>query len=265
MNATSTDADVNMQAKTIDAFHRGRFVLVQPQNGHRAGLDAMLLAAAAPKGFSGRLADLGAGAGAAGLAVAARCPQASIVLVERDAGMLHHARLTLEHPANAFLRAHVQLLAADVTLTGTLRRAAGLDDASFNFALMNPPFNAPADRASPDALRRAAHVMEDGLFERWLRTAAGLVKPRGGVALIARPQSLGEILSALEGRFGSASILPVNARSGNPAIRIIIRAVRGSRAPLSLLPPLTLHEGDDHGFSPRAEAAINGNATLFDD
>lgn len=257
--------DVNAAAASVDAFHRGRFVLVQPKKGHRAGLDAMLLAAAAPKDFTGRLADLGAGAGAAGLAVASRCRQASIVLVERDAGMLHHAGLTLACPANAFLNDRVVTLSADVTLTGAARRAAGLDDASFDFVLMNPPFNVPSDRASPDRLRRAAHVMEDGLFERWLRTAAALVRPRGGLALIARPQSLGEILSALEGRFGGARVLPVNARAGDAAIRIIVRAMRGSRGPLSLLPPLTLHDSADHGFSPRAEAAINGCATLFDD
>lgn len=251
-------------APSVDAFHRGRFVLVQPKKGHRAGLDAMLLAAAAPKDFSGRLADLGAGVGAAGLAVAARCPQANIVLVEREAEMLHHAGLTLAHPANAFLRPHIDVLAADVTLTGAARRKAGLVENSFDFVLMNPPFNAHADRASPDALRRTAHVMEAGLLEGWLRTASALVRPRGGVALIARPQSLAEILATLEGRFGGARILPVSARAGEPAIRIIIRAIRGSRAPLSLLSPLILHENRQSSFAPPAEDAISGFATLFE-
>ena len=51
-------------AHTLDAFHRGRFWLVQPrQTGHRAGADALILAAAVPSAFSGRLADFGAGAG----------------------------------------------------------------------------------------------------------------------------------------------------------------------------------------------------------
>lgn len=251
-------------APSVDAFHRGRFVLVQPRKGYRAGLDAMLLAACVPEGFAGRLADLGAGVGAAGLAVAARCPAARVVLVEREAQMLAHARLTLAHDANAALRGRIEALAADVTLTGKARRQAGLADASFDFALMNPPFNEAADRASPDALRRAAHVMEDGLFGRWLRTASALVKPRGGLALIARPQSLGEILAALDGRFGGARILPVHPRPDEPAIRILLRAVRGSRAPLSLLLPLVLHErGGDGGFSARADAAINGRAELF--
>ena len=224
----------------------------------------MLLAACVPDGFCGRLADLGAGAGAAGLAVAARCPQARIVLVEREEAMLEHARLTLDHAANAAFRERVEVLGADVTLTGKARHAAGLPDAAFDFVLMNPPFNEAADRASPDALRRTAHVMEDGLFGRWLRTAAALVKPRGGLALIARPQSLGEILAALDGRFGAARILPVHPRPHEAAIRILLRAVRGSRAGLSLMPPLVLHDDEGNGFSARAEAAINGGLALFD-
>lgn len=249
-------------APSADAFHRGRFVVVQPRDGHRAGLDAMLLAAAVPDGFGGRLADLGAGAGAAGLAVAARCPAASVVLVEREARMLAHARLTLAHAANAAFAGRVELVAADVTLTGRARREAGLDDGAFDFAVMNPPFNEGSDRASPDALRRAAHVMADGLFESWLRTASAIVRPRGMVALIARPQSLRDILAALDGRFGAARILPVHPRAGAPAIRVLARAVRGSRGGLALEAPLVLH-GDDDGFTPAAEAAINGRAGLF--
>jgi len=54
----------------------------------------------------------------------------------------------------------------------------------------------------------------------------------------------------------------VHPRAGEAAIRIVLRAVRGSRAGLTLAPPLVLHEGES-GFSPRAEAAINGQAPLF--
>jgi len=249
-------------APSVDAFHRGGFVLVQPREGHRAGLDAMLLAASVPDGFDGRLADLGAGAGAAGLAVAARCPAARVVLVEREARMLAHARLTLAHDANAALAGRVDIVAADVTLTGRARREAGLADASFDAVVMNPPFNEASDRASPDALRRTAHVMEDGLFEGWLRTASAILKPRGTVALIARPHSLRNILAALDGRFGAARVLPVHPRAAAPAIRVIVRAVRGSRAALVLDAPLVLH-GEENGFMPAAEAAINGRAALF--
>ncbi|MCC6206338.1 MAG: methyltransferase, partial [Hyphomicrobiales bacterium] len=219
---------------TLDAFHRGNFWLVQPaKGGHRAGMDAMMLAAAVPAGFAGRLADFGAGAGAAGLAVASRCPSSQVVLVERSPEMAAFARQTLAHPANSHLAGRVDLLEADVTLTGKARAAAGLGDGTFDFAIMNPPFNVKADRATPDILKRSAHVMDDGLFESWLRSAAAVVKPRGGLAIIARPVSLAPLLAALEGRFGGAEIVPVHPRADQKAIRIIVRAVRGSRASLT--------------------------------
>jgi tRNA1(Val) A37 N6-methylase TrmN6 len=254
------------EPSTLDAFHRGSFYLVQPvAKGHRAGMDAMMLAAAVPGNFQGRLADLGAGAGAAGMAVASRCPNAHVTLIERVPEMVDYARQTAAHPSNSRMHGRVEVLEADVTLTGKARIAAGLKDDGFAFALMNPPFNAPVDRASPDALRRAAHVMDEDLFERWLRTAAAIVRPRGGVAIIARPQSLTAILAALEGRFGKAQIVPIHPRASEPAIRIVVRAVRASRAPLSLMTPLIMHDEGSHRFSRRADAVNNGHASLFGD
>jgi tRNA1(Val) A37 N6-methylase TrmN6 len=255
-----------VSAQTIDAFHRGGFFLVQPvRGGHRAGMDALTLAAAVPSGFAGRVADLGAGAGAAGLAVASRCPGASVVLVENSPDMAGYARQGLGLPDNAGLRGRVTVLEANVAMAGKARTAAGLADNSFDFVIMNPPFNAEIDRATPDDLKRHAHVMEDGLFEAWLRTAAAIIKPRGRFAVIARPASLAPILAALAGRFGTAQIVPVHARPDAPAIRIVLRAVRGARGGPSLMPPLVLHETAGNGFSERAEAINAGQASLFGD
>lgn len=252
--------------ETLDAFHRGAFWLVQPgAGGHRAGTDAMMLAGAVPSAFAGRLADLGAGAGAAGLGVAARCPQARVVLVERAPAMAAYARRTLAHPLNAALAPRAEVLEADVALSGRAREAAGLQPESFDFAILNPPFNASADRPSPDALRREAHVMGADLWEGWLRTAAAIVRPQGGVALIARPESLPAIFTALGGRFGGAELLAIHPREDAPAIRVVLRARRGSRKKLALHPPLVLHDRAGHGFSPRADAVNNGLASLFGD
>ena len=136
--------------RTLDAFHRGAFWLVQPsETGHRAGMDAMMLAAAVPSGFVGRLADLGAGAGAAGLAVAARCPGAQVVLVENAPEMLSFAEKTVAHPANAHLRRRISVVAADAALSGKARAAAGLPDGAGHSAL-------PPDAALPAGRRRAA-------------------------------------------------------------------------------------------------------------
>ena len=251
--------------ETVDAFHRGRFVLAQPKGaGHRSGIDAMILAAAVPSGFVGRVADLGAGAGAAGLAVASRCGQATTVLIEQDPLMAAFARKTLEHPSNQALAPRLSLIESDVTLTGKQRAEAGLHDHSFNFAIMNPPFNSASDRQTPDAVKAGAHVMTDGLFDAWLRTASAIVKPGGGVALIARPQSVDDILEAMKRRFGAAKIVPVHPRANESAIRIVVTGIRGSRARLSLEPPLVLHGPTGNAFLPRATAIINGEIGLFD-
>jgi len=254
-----------MDADTIDAFHRGRFHLVQPARGaHRAGIDAMILAAAVPKEFAGNLADLGAGAGAAGLAVASRCPEARVTLVERSPVMADYAARTVSHPLNAHLKERLSVLQADVTLAGLARTKAGLADNAFDFAIMNPPFNDASDRMTPDAVKAEAHVMEADLFEAWIRTAAAIVRPGGGMAIIARPASIAPILDALSGRFGGAAIVPIHPRPAKVAIRIVIRATRGSRTGLTLEPALILHGQTGNGLSTRAEAIANGEAGLFD-
>ena len=155
--------------------------------------------------------------------------------------MAGFAATTLAHPGNAHLGNRASVLTADVTLSGRARAQAGLADNSFDFVIMNPPFNAAQDRATPDPLRRQAHVMEDGLFESWIRSAAAVARPRGGLAVIARPEQLGDLLDAMAGRFGDAEMLAVHPRPEAAAIRIVVRAALGARGKLSIRPPLMLH------------------------
>ncbi|KEC55344.1 tRNA1(Val) (adenine(37)-N6)-methyltransferase [Bartonella koehlerae] len=260
MNKTKGYSD-----ETIDAFHRGRFYLVQPRlRGHRSGMDAMLLASLVPNNFKGKVVDLGAGAGAAGLAVASRCLEVHVTLVERSAFMVSYAQKTLMLKQNVNFSKRVCLLQADVTFKGRLRLEAGLVDNTFDFAIMNPPFNKPADRKTPDEQKFEAHVMPESMFDDWLRSAAAIVKPGGYLGLIARPQSLNNILYALEGRFGNICVIPIHARTAQAAIRVLFYAKRGSRAALSLLPPLVIHEGDSHIFSSKIDAINNGRISLWE-
>lgn len=250
---------------TVDSFHRGRFHLVQPARGaHRAGLDAMLLASLVEDGFAGSLADLGAGAGAAGLAVVSRCPAARALLVERDAGMVALARATLALPQNASLvEGRVDILQADIALTGRNREAAGLAPGRHDWVIANPPFNDPGDRQSPHETRQAAHVATPTLFEDWIRTAAAIGTAKARIGLIARPRSLAAILEALGRRAGAIRVTPVQARPGTEAIRILVCATKGSRKPLTLLAPLVLHEaGSDHALTAEADALVNGERGL---
>ena len=110
------------------------------------------------------MADLGAGAGAAGFAVASRLPDAEVVLVERSPDMAEFARKSLALAENAPFSSRIAVLETDVTLTGRARFAAGLGDYSFHHVIMNPPFNDASDRRTPDILKAEAHAMTENLF-----------------------------------------------------------------------------------------------------
>lgn len=251
---------------TVDAFHRGAFHLVQPAlKGHRAGTDAMMLGASVPSRFSGRLADLGAGAGAAGLAVAARCAEARVSLLERSSEMAGYAARSIAHPSNAHLAERCEVIQTDVRLDDARRREI-LGDFAYDWAIMNPPFNNAHDHASPDPLRREAHVMENAdVFSDWLKTAGWIVRPGGGVSIIARAESLQIVLNAMRPYFGRYEIKALHPRIDKPAIRIVVRARRGAGQHLSLVPPLILHEPGSDRLSPAADDIGNGRASLFGD
>jgi len=245
--------------ETVDAFHFGAFHVVQPKGmGHRSGMDAMLLASLVNSDRAINVADLGAGAGAAGLAVASRLPNASIVLVERVPEMADFARKTLALEQNAAIAARATVLEADVTLTGKARQAAGLLDDHFDHVIMNPPFNEPKDRATPDPLKAQAHLLTDNLFESWIRTACAITKPGGQISLIARPHSISEIISACGKRFGGLEITSLHPRPGENAVRILVTGIKGSKARLQIRAPLIMHGSEGHKFSSEVDEYNNG-------
>jgi tRNA1(Val) A37 N6-methylase TrmN6 len=71
-------------ATSTDDFLGGRLSIIQPRKGHRAGSDAVFLAAAAPARAGERVLDIGAGVGVAGLCLLARVPGIELTAVEID-------------------------------------------------------------------------------------------------------------------------------------------------------------------------------------
>jgi len=223
---------------TEDAFLGGRLRLRQPKSGHRAGHDAMLLAAATPARSGDRVGDLGAGVGAAGLEVAKRVAGIELVLVEIDEGL---AALARGNAAANAIAADVIML--DVTSAAEVFAAAGLPPDSVDVVLMNPPFNDPArHRASPDTAREIAHVATAATLEKWVQAARRILRSGGALTLIWRADGLVEVLSALGRGFGSLEILPVHAEARVPAIRVLIRAIKGGKAPLQIHAALMLND-----------------------
>jgi tRNA1(Val) A37 N6-methylase TrmN6 len=223
---------------TEDALLGGQLRLRQFKSGHRAGHDAMLLAAATPARSGDRVVDFGAGVGAAGLAVAKRVSGIELVLVEIDAAL---AGLARGNAASNAIAADVIVL--DVTSAADAFAAVRLPPDSVDVVLMNPPFNDPArHRASPDKARVSAHVATVATLESWIHASRRILKSGGVLSLIWRADGLAEVLAALDRGFGSLAILPVHGDAATPAIRVLIRAIKGGKAPTRLHAALLLND-----------------------
>ena len=244
---------------TDDAVLGGRLRLWQPRHGHRFGHDAILLAAATPARNGDRAAELGAGVGAAGLALAARVPGSRITLVEISAEL---AALAALNAARNQLAGRVDAIALDVAAPASDFAAAGLPPASCDAVLMNPPFNEPTrHKPSPDRRRRAAHDLARTSVATWIDVAVRLLRPGGRLTVIFRADGVTDLLSALSGGFGGIALLPVHGKPGARAIRVIIGAVKASGAPPAILPGLVL-AADDGTPTQAAEAVLRHGAEL---
>ncbi len=242
---------------TQDAFLGGKLHLRQPKSGHRAGHDAMLLAAATPARSGDRVVEFGAGVGAAGLAVAKRVAGIKLVLVEIDEGLAELARGNAVSNAIA-----ADLIVLDVTSGPGAFEAAGLSVDSADVVLMNPPFNDSArHRASPDKARASAHVATPATLESWIHASRRILKSGGVLAMIWRADGIAEVLAALDRGFGGLAIVPVHADATSPAIRLLVRAIKGGKAPTRVEPALILND-EFARPNQKAQDILAGKGTL---
>jgi tRNA1(Val) A37 N6-methylase TrmN6 len=234
---------------TDDRLLGGRVRLTQPKQGYRVAIDPVLLAAAVAAGQGERILDAGCGTGAAALCLAARVPDCNLVGVELDAELAALAR-------------------SNVIANGLEGRVAVIESALsdysgvFDQAITNPPFyDLDRHTSSPAASKAAAHG--EGVLDLagWIRAVTKMLKPGGHLTMIHRADRIGDILQALEGRFGAALLFPLWPKDGVEAKRVLVSAVKGRRTLPRLLPGLVLHRPDG-AYTKEAEAILRDAAPL---
>ena len=100
-----------------------------------------------------------------------------------------------------------------------------------------------------------------GMLQGWVAAATRLLRANGTLTLIWRADGLPSVLEALSKHYGSVAILPVHGKDGGAAIRVIVQAVKGGRAPMALLAPLFL-TGKDNRPTAEAERVMRELAPL---
>lgn len=249
---------VKHQTLTRDAFLGGRLVVSQPGHGFRAGVDSVILGAAVNPA-STRLLDMGAGVGVAGMVAMADLPQLKADLVEIDEETLGITHINLRDNA---LADRARAFLVDVTAKGSERAAAGVEPDAYTSVIANPPYFGSNGTISPKAGRATARHMDAAELALWVRAAAMHAAPGGEIIFVHVAQVLPQLLAALDARFGGLTVLPLSPRRGMDCSRILVRAIKGSKAPFRMLATRPLHEDVGQAFMPEFQAIFRGTGRL---
>ena len=223
-----------MSELTCDGFLGGRLQVTQPKAGFRSGADAVMLAAACPAVSGQAVLELGCGAGVASLCLGWRVPGLRLAGLESQPDYADLARRNAA--ANG--------IAMQVQTGDVVRPPAELRAMAFDHVIANPPYFLGGTPA-PDGGRAIARREETPLIA-WIDTGLRRLQPGGVMTLIQRADRLDAILAGLAGRAGAIAIMPLAARMGREAGRVIVQARKGARGPLRLLAPFVMHSEPAH-------------------
>ncbi len=233
---------------TTDGFLGGRLRLHQPADGYRAGGDPIFLAAHVAAKPGQTVLDLGAGVGTAGLCLLSRCPGITLTALELDPGQ---AALARANAADNGFADRMEVIEGDAL--------AGLGGRCFDHVITNPPWLPEGTSRRPrSATRSKGHMEGEGGLAAWVRAAVRALAPKGTLTLIHRADRLADLLALLDAApVGGLQVTPLWPKAGRPALRVIVAARRGGRAPFVLQPGIVLHD-EDGRHSREAQAILTG-------
>ncbi len=235
-------------AFTEDRLLGGRVRLRQPAEGYRVAIDPVFLAAAVPAEPHQLVLDVGCGAGAAMLCLAARVPHSRVVGLEMQRDLV---RLAGDNAILNAVEARVSVMIGDL-----LHAPPRLSPGAFDHVMANPPHHERGRTPAGDGGPRTAATVEGAAdLAAWVRFALAMVRPKGTVTFVHRADRIDALLGEIAGRAGEVVVFPLWAGENRPASRILVRARKQVAAPARLAPGLVLHRADGR-LSEAAEAVL---------
>jgi tRNA1Val (adenine37-N6)-methyltransferase len=222
--------------ETRDTILDGSITLVQPSHGYRFSVEAILLGRFARVSKRDRVLELGAGCGVVSIMIAALYRPREVVAVEiqpTPAAMISR---------NAELNGleSVRAVCADLRQ----RKIAGVEAASFDLIVANPPYRASAaGRENPDYGRRLARGESKATLADFVAAARRYARRGGRVTFVFTARRSAELISTLRSnQLEPKRIRFVHPQIAMPASVMLVEARAGGGIEVAIEPPLVLFE-----------------------
>jgi tRNA1Val (adenine37-N6)-methyltransferase len=223
------------ERETVDLILGGGLELIQPRRGYRFSMESVLLARFIRPRARARIIELGAGCGVISLIAAALYQPRELIAVELQPEL---ADLIPRNAARNRLDS-VRALTADLRA----RSIRGLQPASFDYAIANPPFRAAGSgRESPLPGRRIARGGGGANLADFIAAAARYLKSGGTLGVVFVAARAAELIGELRHRrLEPRRMQTIHPAEGRPATAIMIEARKDAGAELVIEPSLIMY------------------------
>lgn len=222
--------------ETCDKILGGRLALFQPRDGYRFSVEAILLGRFATVRARDRVLELGAGCGVISVMIAALYRPREVVAVEIQPEMAE----TIARNAATNRLMTLRAVCADIRQ----RKIAGVEAASFDLVVANPPYRAAATgRENPGTGRRLARGESAATLADFVVASRRYACNGARVAFVFAARRVAELISTMRSkRLEPKRIRFVHSRLATPATVVLVEARVGGGVEASVEPPLILYE-----------------------
>ena len=228
--------NANSSNETRDTILDGSITLIQPKHGYRFSIEAILLARFAHANTRDRILELGAGCGVVSIMMAALYRPRDVVAIEIQPAL---AEMTARSAAINGLKS-VRAVCADIQH----KKIAGVEPASFDLVVANPPYRAAASgRENPDHGRRVARGEGATVLSDFVAAGRRYARTGGRVAFVFTARRSAELISTMRSKqLEPKRIRFVHPRIAMPASVMLVEARVGGGIEVAIEPPLILYE-----------------------
>ncbi|NMA95347.1 MAG: tRNA1(Val) (adenine(37)-N6)-methyltransferase [Clostridiales bacterium] len=234
----------------IDDLQIKGFKLIQNREKFCFGIDAVLLSNFVDIKNGERVVDLGTGTGVIPVLLAAKTCAEKIVGVEIQQDMVDMARRSVTLNG---LKDRIDIIHGDIA-----KGAPGLELGIWDVVVTNPPYKKRGSGIiNPDASKAIARHEIMCTLDDVIKAAAKLLRPRGRLYMIHRPERLMDIaLGMRRERLEPKSIRLIHPKVDRPPNLLLVEGVLGGGRHLKWLPPLYVY--DENGEYTKEVKAIYG-------